>query len=202
VIEGVLGLLSGVTAVLLQVINAVIIPFLVFYLLKDFPQIGERFYRFFSRARQARARDLVGRIVVVLGRYIRGAVSATVLWMIGVRYALVLGLMTSVLNFIPYVGLMISLVVASLVALVSGDPVVSKVIGVVVLYLGQKLLEATVLSPKIIGPQVGLHPVVLILSLMVFGYFLGFIGLLIAVPATALLLMVWEGWEAKRDREA
>jgi len=211
VIEGVLGLLSGVTAVLLQVINAVIIPFLVFYLLKDFPQIGERFYRFFSRARQAQARDLVGRIDDVLGRYIRGAVavaliqgvlSATVLWMIGVRYALVLGLMTSVLNFIPYVGLMISLVVASLVALVSGDPVVSKVIGVVVLYLGQKLLEATVLSPKIIGPQVGLHPVVLILSLMVFGYFLGFIGLLIAVPATALLLMVWEGWEAKRDREA
>ena len=211
VIDGVLGLLSGVTEIALQIVNVVIIPFLVFYLLKDFPHIGERFYRFFSRARQAQVRDLVGRIDDVLGRYIRGAVavaliqgvlSATVLWMIGVRYALVLGLMTSVLNFIPYVGLMISLVVASLVALVSGGPVASKVIGVVVLYLGQKLLEATVLSPKIIGPQVGLHPVVLILSLMVFGYFLGFIGLLIAVPATALLLMVWEGWEAKRDREA
>lgn len=211
VIDGVFGLLSGVTELALQIVNVVIIPFLVFYILKDFPDVGERFYRFFSRDHQVRVRDLIGRIDDVLGRYFRGAVavaliqgtlSMTVLWLIEVQYALVLGLMTSVLNFIPYVGLLISLIVASLVALFSGGPVVPKVLGVVVLYLGQKLLEATVLSPKIIGPKVGLHPVVLILSLLVFGYFLGFLGMLIAVPATALLLTGWDSWEERRDREA
>lgn len=211
VIDGVLGLLSGVTEIALQIVNVVIIPFLVFYILKDFPEIGERFYRIFSRDHKAPVRKIVDRIDGVLGRYFRGAVvvaliqgtlSMTVLWLIGVQYALVLGLMTSVLNFIPYVGLLVSLVVASLVALFSGGPVVPKVIGVVVLYLGQKLLEATVLGPKIIGPKVGLHPVVLILSLLVFAYFLGFLGMLIAVPATALLLTAWESWEERRDREA
>jgi predicted PurR-regulated permease PerM len=209
-LEGMLGLLSGISAVALQIVNAIIIPFITFYLLKDFPQIGERFYRLFPRDRQVQVRDVIGKIDAVLGRYFRGAVivaiiqgtlSTLVLSLIGVKYAIVLGLMTAVLNFIPYVGLVISLVVSAVVALFSGGPVLSKVIGVVILYLGQKLLEATVLSPKIIGLQVGLHPVVLILCLMVFGYFLGLVGMLIAVPVTALLLMAWDSWEAKRDRE-
>lgn len=207
-LDGVLGLLSSITSVALHVINAVIIPFVTFYLLKDFPDIGKRFYRMFPESRREDARAFIARIDSLMGRYLRGAVavaviqgvlSASVLSLIGVQYALVLGIMTSVLNFIPYVGLIISLVVASLVALFSGGPVASKVVGVIILYLGQKVLEAAVLGPRIIGPQVGLHPVVLIMSLMVFGYFLGFVGMLIAVPATALLLMLWEGWETKRD---
>ena len=153
----------------------------------------------------------MGRIDEIMGRYVRGAVlvaiiqgviSASVLALIGVRYALVLGLMTGVLNFIPYIGLVTSLVVASIVALFSGGPVWTKVLAVVILYLSQKLLEATVLGPKIIGPQVGLHPVVLILCLLLFGYFLGFVGLLIAVPATALLLSALEAWEARRGGTA
>jgi predicted PurR-regulated permease PerM len=206
-VEGMLGLVSGLTSVALHVINAIIIPFVVFYLLKDFPSISARYYQAFPENRRAGARSLLASIDGVLGGYFRGAVivaiiqgtiSALVLWAIGVNYALVLGVMTAVLNFIPYVGLVISLVVASMVALFSGEPVLTKVAGVVVLYLSQKLLEATVLGPKIIGPQVGLHPVVLILCLMVFGYFLGFIGLLIAVPATALLLLAWAKVEESR----
>lgn len=206
-VDGMLGLVSGITAIAMHIINAVIIPFVVFYLLKDFPSISARFYQAFPAAHQERARTFMGRIDGVLGAYFRGAalvaiiqgtIAAVALSVIGVNYALVLGVMTAVLNFIPYVGLIISLVVASMVALFSGDPVVTKVIGVVVLYVSQKLLEATVLGPKIIGPQVGLHPVVLILCLMVFGFFLGFVGLLIAVPATALLLLAWDSVERKR----
>lgn len=206
-VEGMLGLVTSVTSVALHIINAVIIPFVVFYLLKDFPAISARFYRSFPARRQDRVRSVMGRIDGVLGAYFRGAaivaviqgvLSAAVLSLMGVHYALVLGLMTAVLNFIPYVGLVISLVVASMVALFSGEPVLTKVVGVAILYISQKLLEATVLGPKIIGPQVGLHPVVLILCLMVFGYFLGFVGLLIAVPATALLLLAWETVEKGR----
>ena len=210
-VEGVLGLLTGISSVALHVINAVIIPFLLFYLLKDFPGIGDRFYRLFADAARSEARAVMGRIDEIMGRYVRGAVlvaiiqgviSASVLALVGVRYALVLGLMTGVLNFIPYIGLVTSLVVASIVALFSGGPVWTKVLAVVILYLSQKLLEATLLGPKIIGPQVGLHPVVLILCLLLFGYFLGFVGLLIAVPATALLLSALEAWEARRGGTA
>lgn len=206
-VDGMLGLVTGITSVALHIINAVIIPFVVFYLLKDFPSIAARFYRAFPPLQQDRVRSVMGRVDGVLGAYFRGAaivaiiqgtIAATVLSLIGVNYALVLGLMTAVLNFIPYVGLIISLIVASMVALFSGEPVLTKVVGVIILYVSQKLLEATVLGPKIIGPQVGLHPVVLILCLMVFGYFLGFVGLLIAVPATALLLLAWETVEKGR----
>jgi predicted PurR-regulated permease PerM len=69
---------------------------------------------------------------------------------------------------------------------------------VVVLFLSQKLLEASVLGPKIIGPQVGLHPVLLIFCLLVFGTFLGLLGMLIAVPVTALLMLLLRAWEDRR----
>lgn len=206
-LEGVFGFVTSISSVVLQLINALIIPFLVFYLLADFPAIGERFLRFFPASRRARVTAAAARVDLVLGGYLRGAIvvaviqgllSALGLWFMGVRYALVLGIMTAVLNFIPYVGLITSLVVASIVAILSGEPALVRVAGVVVLYLAQKLLEATVLAPKIIGTRVGLHPVLLILCLLVFGYFLGFIGLLIAVPATALIVDGLRAWEERR----
>lgn len=209
--EGVFGFVTGISSLVLQLINAVIIPFLVFYILMDFPLITGRFINFFPPARRQRAREISTKIDLLLGRYIRGAIivaiiqgtlSALVLWFIGVKYALVLGIMTGILNFIPYVGLITSLVVSSIVALFSGDPVLVKVFGVVILYLSQKILEATILGPKIIGSQVGLHPVLLILCLLVFGYFLGFVGLLIAVPATALIIAGVREWEEAREQAA
>jgi predicted PurR-regulated permease PerM len=198
-VNGVLGILTGVSSIAMQLLNVVIIPFVLFFLLKDFPDIGKGFVGMFPESSRPRVHAFVTMVDEVMGRYVRGAVfvaliqgtiATIVLWLIGVSSPLVLGIMTGLLDFIPYIGLVTSLIVASLVALFSGDPVGTKVLGVVILYLSQKLLEATVLGPKIIGSQVGLHPVVLILSLLVFGYFLGFMGLLVAVPVTALLLVV------------
>jgi predicted PurR-regulated permease PerM len=206
--EGVFGFVTGFSSVLLHLINIVIIPFLLFYLLKDFPELLHSFSKLISPAKRERALSVAGRIDEVLGQYFRGAIivaiiqgtiAALALTAIGVRYPLVLGIMTGILNFIPYVGLLTSLVVSCIVALMSGDPVFVKVVAVVALFLSQKLLEAGVLGPKIIGTKVGLHPVLLILSLLVFGYFLGFIGMLIAVPATALLMAFGTEWLTRRD---
>jgi predicted PurR-regulated permease PerM len=206
--EGVFGFITGISSLVLQLINAVIIPFLIFYILMDFPTIMHRFAMLVPSHRRERFIESAKKTDALLGRYIRGAITVAIiqgtiaalgLWLIGVRYSLVLGIMTGILNFIPYVGLITSLVVSSIVALFSGEPILAKVIGVTVLFLSQKLLEATVLAPKIIGSQVGLHPVLLILCLLVFGYFLGFIGLLIAVPATALIIAAVKEWEARRD---
>jgi predicted PurR-regulated permease PerM len=212
VLGAVLGLVTGISGVVMQLVNAVIIPFLAFYLLMDFPVITHRFLLMVPRQRRDQAAQIAGTVDGILGNYFRGAITVAIiqgcisglgLWMIGVDYSLVLGIMSGVLDFIPYVGLLVSLVVSSLVAIFSGGNILIKVIAVVILYLSQKLLEATVLAPKIIGRQVGLHPVLLILSLLVFGYFIGFMGLLIAVPATALTIALVKEWEVHRKaREA
>ena len=138
----------------------------------------------------------------ILVAVIQGTISGIVLWLAGVEYAIVLGLMTAALDFIPYVGLAVSLLVASIVALFSGGAVGTKVLVVVIMYLSQKIFEAAFLGPKILGSHVGVHPVLLILSLLVFGYFMGFLGLLIAVPVTALLIAGVKEWESARKRTA
>jgi predicted PurR-regulated permease PerM len=197
VIGGVFGVVSGVSSIAMQILNILIIPFVLFFLLLDFPQISRKFVGLFPAYRQHRVRALLARVDDLMGHYLRGAVTVAViqgtiatigLWIIGVNSPFVLGVMTGLLDFVPYIGLITSLVVSCIVAMFSGDPVSTKVVAVVILFLSQKLLEATVLGPKIIGSKVGIHPVVLILSLMVFGYFLGFVGLLVAVPVTAVAL--------------
>ncbi len=204
--EALFGFISGVSSLVLHLINIVIIPFVVFYLLKDYPSVTASLVRLVPARHREGALPVFALADEILGRYFRGSLVVAViqgtiaglgLWFIGVDYALVLGIMTGILNFIPYVGLLTSLVVASIVASFSGEPVLLKITGVVLLYLSQKLLEATVLGPKIVGGRVGLHPVMLILCLLVFGYFLGFLGMLIAVPATALIIALAEEWRGK-----
>ena len=207
--EGVLGLVTSLSAVVLHVVNIIIVPFLVFYLLMDYPSIIVRFREMIPVAGRERALAVSRTIDRVLGNYLRGAVivaviqgaiATTGLWLIGVEYSLVLGIMTGLLNFVPYIGLLTSLVVSSVVALMSAEAAVAKVIAVILLYLSQKLLEATVLAPRIIGSEVGLHPVLLILCLLVFGHFLGLFGMLIAVPVTALISTFALEWERSRSQ--
>lgn len=201
--EALFGFVTGASSLVLHLINIIIIPFLFFYMLKDFPQILERCASLVPDTSRKQVREIGRKVDEVLGQYFRGAIIVAIiqgaistvgLTIIGVNYSLVLGIMTGILNFIPYVGLLTSLVVSCIVALMSGDPVLAKVVAVIALFLSQKLLEAVVLGPKIIGTKVGLHPVLLILSLLVFGYFLGFIGMLIAVPMTALLIAALNEW--------
>ncbi len=201
--EALFSFLSSLSSLVLHVINIVIIPFIVFYLLKDYPAVTAAIEGVVPTRQREGARSIFALADETLGRYFRGsllvatiqgAIAGVGLWFIGVDYALVLGIMTGVLDFIPYVGLVTSLLVSSIVASFSGEPVALKITGVVILYLSQKILEATVLGPKIVGGRVGLHPVVLILCLLVFGYFLGFLGLLIAVPATAMILGLVGQW--------
>lgn len=208
--EGLFGFVSGFSSIVLQLVNIIIIPFLLFYILKDLPLFMQWCTRSVPQDRRARFLELTRRVDELMGKYLRGAVvvafiqgilSGVALWIIGVDYALVLGIMTGLLDFIPYIGLIASLIVSSIVALFSGGPVATKVLAIIVVYLSLKLLEATILGPRIIGSQVGLHPVLLILCLLVFGFFLGFVGLLVAVPATALIIAGIKEWGKFRRQE-
>ena len=208
---GAFGLVSGLSTVVSRIINMVIIPFLSFYVLKDFPVIRHRVKMFFPRAKRERVGEYYRHIDELLGRYIRGAITVAVInaflvtisfWIIGIPYPLVLGILAGVLDLIPYFGLIIMLVLSVVVASFSGSAVAGHMILAASTIGALHIFEAAVLSPKIIGSKVGMHPVVLILSLLVFSFFLGFIGLLIAVPTTAIIIMFVREWEERKKQSA
>jgi predicted PurR-regulated permease PerM len=209
-LTGASNLLSNISSIVVQILNIVLIPFVTFYLLKDFPRVTGAVSALVPETRRSAFRSYLQKIDGVLGQYFRGAmivaiiqgiISTVVLSLLGVHYAVVLGIMTALLDFIPYVGLIISLVVSTIVACFSGDPVMVKVIGVIIMYIAQKIVENSILAPKIIGKKVGLHPVLLMMSLFVFGYFFGFVGLLIAVPLTAVLVAMLEWWKERAAQD-
>jgi len=193
-----LSFFSSISNIITQIINLLIIPFLTFYLLKDFPTILKTFKEWIPHVRKDFFLHYFSEVDKLMGKYLRGALTvalihgtlaAILLSLFGINYAVMLGMIAGALSLIPFVGLFISLSLSLIVALFSGDPVWLKVVFVFVTYGFMQMLEAFVLSPYILGKQVGLHPVLLILSLMVFGYFAGFLGLLIAVPSTSLIVL-------------
>lgn len=204
---GVFGFLTGVSDIVLQLVNALIVPVLLFYILMDYPHILDRGAALVPVHRREAVLAFGRRVDNLLGRYFRGIITVAIiqgtissigLTLIGVRYSLALGVITGLLTLIPFFGIIVSLVVSSIVAAISEPPILFKVLSVIALFLAQNLLDTTFLSPKIVGRQVGLHPVALLLALLVFGFFLGFIGLLIAVPTTSLLLAIWKEWQSNR----
>jgi len=206
-LEGTFGLVSGLSTVITRIVNMVIIPFLSFYVLKDFPIIRHQVRMLLPRSKRERASESYARIDELLGRYIRGAITVaainavlvTILFSVfGIQYPLVLGIVAGVLDLIPYFGLIIMLVLSVIVASFSASLVAGHMILAASTIGALHIFEAAVLSPKIIGSKVGIHPVLLILSLLVFSFFLGFIGLLIAVPTTAIIIMFVREWEERK----
>lgn len=187
---------------LLQFITiAAITPVLFYYTLKDYGPITARLREMLPRIRGSREYLNVAERVV--GSYLRGqlmisaiafVIVSVVLSIFNVPFALLIGLLAGILNMVPNIGIVITQVIGVLLALVFGEPGVVKAFIVFVVLLGESLLEQSVLTPRIQGHQVGLHPVLIILSLFVFGTLLGIFGLLIAVPATALLVAAYASW--------
>jgi predicted PurR-regulated permease PerM len=183
------------------------VPFLTFYFLTDFPKIGRRFLLLFPRRKRDQVEDYLIRADDLIGNYLRGALTvaflqgiviAVLFSFVGIKYALLLGLLACLFDLVPYFGLFTIMVLSAIIALVSGPPVLTKMLIAVVSIAVLHMTEVTFLSPKIIGSKVGLHPLLIILSMLIFMYFLGFVGLLIAVPTTALIILFIRDWEARR----
>ena len=118
---------------------------------------------------------------------------------VGFPYAFVLGVTVAVLGVVPYLGVVVSLIPAVILALVSEDIGMS-LLKVGVVYGVAQGLESAVLSPRIVGESVGLHPVWILLALSLGGFFFGFVGLLIGVPlAVAVKLLLVRTLERYRD---
>lgn len=169
----------------------VLTPVLTFYLLKDWDRLREAAAGLLPAARKEEVITLAREYDRLLGRYLRGQiivaiVSGTIvagtLAATSFPHAAMLGLLMTVFSVVPYLGLVLSLVPAVFIALVSGS-IGASLLKVALAYGLAQALENTVVSPRVVGGSVGLHPFWVVLALAVGGFFFGFVGLLIAVPA-------------------
>ena len=201
-----LGSLSdGGKAIAGLLMMAVLVPVVLYYLLVDWPLLLQRADELTPRRWHGEARRLAGEVDQVLGQFLRGqlmvmlilaAYYSLALAIAGVEFALPLGLITGLLIFIPYVGFSFGLILALLSALLQ-DGGATPVIAVAAIYGGGQLIEGFVLTPWLVGDRIGLHPVAVIFALLAFGQLFGFVGLLLALPAAACVLV---GLRALRRR--
>ena len=105
----------------------------------------------------------------------------------GLNFGLLIGLISGVITFIPYVGSMTGLILALGVAVAQFWPHWSSILTVLGIFLVGQFVEGNLLAPKLVGESVGLHPVWIIFALLGFGYLFGFVGLLVAVPLAATI---------------
>ena len=169
-----------------------LLPVLLFYTLKDFPTLRDSVISLLPRYKGQR--EYLDRAGHVFGNYIRGqltisAVSAVLvavpLALFGAPFSLLLGLLAGILNLIPSLGAILTYIIGVLVMMIFGTW--TDVLIVLGVLAAQAVIEQAFLTPNIMGQQVGLHPVVILIALFSCGALFGFLGLILAVPAAALL---------------
>jgi predicted PurR-regulated permease PerM len=172
----------------------VITPVVAFYLLCDWDRMIATVDGWVPRQHRETVTTLAREINAAIAAFVRGqvgvclilgAIYAAGLTLIGLNFGFLIGLMSGLFSFIPYVGSVTGLVVATAVAVAQFAPNWTPIVMVVGLFLVGQTFEGYVLAPKLVGSAVGLHPVWLMFALLAFGYLFGFVGLLVAVPLAA-----------------
>jgi predicted PurR-regulated permease PerM len=191
----------GSGLLLAWIVHAILTPVVLFYMMLDNAGWFDRLLDWVPNRWRDEVRDFVDESDRVLGEYLRGQLLvmlalavfySTGLALFGLDLALPIGIFTGLASFVPYVGLGLGFALAALAGLLefaaSGQWLhVGLMLGLV-FGLGQ-LLESFVLTPRLVGERIGLHPLAVILGLLVFGELLGFIGVLVALPASAVALV-------------
>ncbi|MGB9149807.1 MAG: AI-2E family transporter [Burkholderiales bacterium] len=192
------GLKVGGLAVVGFFVNALLVPVVLFYLLRDWDILMAKLDAIIPRRYHQRVATLAREVDQVLAEFLRGQVAVMLimaafyvvgLWLAGLEFALPIGIITGMLVFIPYLGVMVGLVLATLAAFMQFQTIGGVIPIWVVIGLGQAI-EGILVTPKLVGERIGLHPVAVIFALLAFGQLFGFFGVLLALPASAALL-VW-----------
>ncbi|MBO9130455.1 AI-2E family transporter [Bacillus sp. 165] len=174
----------------------VLIPFIVFYLLKDYGEFYHIFWKMVPQKWRSEGQRVAADIDKSLGSYIRGQLlicsilagfASLALWFIKIKYPLLLGVVIGVTDIIPYFGPILGAIPTLVVAATISTNMVIK--AVVVLAILQ-FVESNILSPYIVGKSLHMHPIVIMLSLLVGGEVGGIVGLILAVPVLAVLRVV------------
>jgi predicted PurR-regulated permease PerM len=195
--------LTSGSSVIAGFVNAVLILFVMFYLLIDW----DHFFKLIRKIVPLRAQNTVHHLAMhadgLLSQYLRGMLIvisimsifySVGLSVIGIKGAAALGVFTALMIVIPYIGITLGFTLAILAALLQFGPG-GAIIGVLVVYgLGQ-FIEGFFLTPRLVGERIGLHPVAVLFALLLFGKLFGFFGVLLALPTSAVgLVLLQYGW--------
>lgn len=199
VLQVLTGLLKSIWNSGVAVVNLLslifITPIVTFYILRDWDVMVAKANSLLPKKHAGTIRDLAGQIHTTLAGYIRGqtnvclflAVFYTIgLSLVGLEFALFVGIATGILSFIPYVGSLFGLLTSTLLAFFQFDDWYHVAIVAAIFIVGQ-VIEGSIVSPKFVGDKVGLHPVWIIFGMLAGGSLFGFVGILIAVPVTAVI---------------
>lgn len=177
--------------------NLLLIPVVTFYLLRDWDRAVQGAVDLLPPALRDKTIAMMGEIDAVLSEFVRGQIAVMVLmalfyslglWLAGLHYALAVGVIAGILVFVPYLGVVVGVLLGTLASLSQGGGLATLIPVWAVFGIGQ-LLEGMWLTPWLVGDRVGLHPVAVIFALMAFGQLFGFFGVLLAIPASAALLV-------------
>lgn len=200
--------LSGLVNVIFMAINVVIIPVAAFYLLRDFDLIKENLFRLIPPRFKDQTLEVLAEINDTLSKFIRGQLMAATLmavlysvglFIVGTPMSLFLGIMAGYANLVPYLGLVFGFVPAALLTYLHyQEPL--PVLGVAALFGIVQILEGMIITPRLVGDQVGLHPVAIMAAVLVGAEFFGVLGILLAVPAAAVVNVLLKRGLARYQR--
>jgi predicted PurR-regulated permease PerM len=187
--------LTSTMGVVLAVLGYLIIPVYLFYLLFDMPQLKIFIESFIPERFRSAYSQKLAEVDTVLSGFVRGQLSVCAilavlyslgLYFIGIDLAIAIGTLAGVTFIIPYVGTILGICLAVAMALLKFNDIMHPLLCVGWFGLVQ-LLEGIIITPKVVGDTVGLHPLVAIVSLLIGGQLFGLFGMLLAVPVTAVL---------------
>jgi predicted PurR-regulated permease PerM len=177
----------------------IVMPVVTFYLIRDWHAMIDRVDSWIPVRQRETVRQLGREIDAAIGGFLRGQFGVCLvlgcyyaigLMLVGLDFALLIGLIAGVITFVPYIGSMTGLMIAASVAIAQFWPDWKRIALVVAIFLVGQFIEGNIVSPKFVGERVGLHPVWLIFAMFAFGYLFGFVGLLIAVPLGAAIAVL------------
>jgi len=194
------SLWSGGKALISFASIVIIMPVVTFYLITDWHRMlasldgwipvrhRETVHELAREIDQAISGFLRGQFVVCV---LLGLFYAIALTLVGLQFGLLIGVIAGLLTFVPYIGSLTGLLIATAVAITQFWPDWKWIVAVVVIFLVGQFVEGNIISPKLVGDRVGLHPVWIIFAMFAFGYLFGFVGLLLAVPLAAAIAVLF-----------
>ena len=180
------------------IINLLLIAVVTFYLLRDWHKLLSGLKSLMPNSSQDKVITLVKKSDVVMGSFVRGqlgimlflgVIYAVGLTLIGVKFSVLLGLSAGLLSLVPYLGSIAGLLITLVVALVQSHEWALLLWVALVFGVGH-LIEGMILTPLLLGDKLGLHPVAVIFAVLAGGQLLGMVGVLIAIPLTAILVVL------------
>ncbi|CCQ97591.1 putative membrane protein [[Clostridium] ultunense Esp] len=188
---------EGIISTFSKIISLILIPILTFYFLKDKEYFKTKIYLTIPKKMRREVKEVSLEIDRVLSQFIRGrlilaiyvGIATTILLMIlGIDFAIVIGIITGVADIIPYFGPFLGFLPAVFFALLN-SPI--KALWVAVLFVGIQWIENNVLAPKIIGETTGIHPITILLALIIGGGLFGVMGMIFSIPAVAVFKILF-----------